>query len=84
MRQGKKYGWLVIGNLPITGATEPSKFYNYDTERTYRERNHKTSGSVHRCLFLGYHKKPRKSNQQGGTQAAMVVHRVNDSNIVHR
>lgn len=26
MRQGKKYGWLVIGNLPITGATEPSKF----------------------------------------------------------
>lgn len=26
MRQRKKYGWLVIGNLPITGATEPSKF----------------------------------------------------------
>lgn len=22
----KKYGWPVIGNLPITGATEPSKF----------------------------------------------------------
>lgn len=26
MRQRKKYGWPVIGNLPITGATEPSKF----------------------------------------------------------
>lgn len=26
MQQRKKYGWLVIGNLPITGATEPSKF----------------------------------------------------------
>lgn len=24
--QRKKYGWPVIGNLPITGATEPSKF----------------------------------------------------------
>ena len=24
--QRKKYGWLVIGNLPITGVTEPSKF----------------------------------------------------------
>ena len=35
MRQRKKYGWPVIGNLPITGATEPSKFQNYDTERTY-------------------------------------------------
>ena len=26
MRQRKKYGWLVIGNLPITGATEQSNF----------------------------------------------------------
>lgn len=26
MRQRKKYGWLVIGNQLITGATEPSKF----------------------------------------------------------
>lgn len=26
MQQRKKYGWLVIGNLPITGVTEPSKF----------------------------------------------------------
>lgn len=26
MRQRKKYGWPVIGNLPITGATGPSKF----------------------------------------------------------
>ena len=26
MRQRKKYGWPVIGNLQITGATEPSKF----------------------------------------------------------
>ena len=26
MQQRKKYGWPVIGNLPITGATEPSKF----------------------------------------------------------
>lgn len=26
MRQRKKYGWQVIGNLPITGATGPSKF----------------------------------------------------------
>ena len=24
MRQRKKYGWPVIGNLPITGATEPN------------------------------------------------------------
>ena len=24
MRQRKKYGWLVIGNLPITGVTEPN------------------------------------------------------------
>lgn len=26
MRQRKKYGWLVIGNLPITGATKPNNF----------------------------------------------------------
>ena len=65
------------------GATEPSKIYNYDTERTYRERNHKTSGSVHRYLFLGYPKKYRKNNQQGSSQAAMVVHRDNGSNIIH-
>lgn len=26
MQQRKKYGWPAIGNLPITGATEPSKF----------------------------------------------------------
>lgn len=26
MRQRKKYGWMVIGNLPITGATELSEF----------------------------------------------------------
>lgn len=26
MPQRKKYGWLVIGNQLITGATEPSKF----------------------------------------------------------
>ena len=24
MQQRKKYGWLAIGNLPITGATEPN------------------------------------------------------------
>lgn len=26
MQQRKKYGWLVIGNLPITGATELNNF----------------------------------------------------------
>lgn len=26
MRHQKKYGWLVIGNLQITGATEPSNY----------------------------------------------------------
>ena len=26
MRQRKKYGWPVIGNLQITGATEPNNF----------------------------------------------------------
>lgn len=26
MQQRKKYGWQVIGNLPITGVIEPSKF----------------------------------------------------------
>lgn len=84
MRQRKKYGWPVIGNLPITGATGPSKFQNYDTERTYRECYHKASGSVHLDLFLGYCEKPGKSNQQGSTQAALVVHRGNGSNIIYR
>ncbi len=43
----------------------------------------KTGGSVYWCLFLGYPKKYRKSNQQGSSQAALVVHRDNGSNIIH-
>lgn len=33
MRQRKKYGWPVIGNLPITGATKPSKFFRIMTQK---------------------------------------------------
>ena len=35
----KENGWLVIGNLPITGATEPSKFQNYGRKKS-ETRNH--------------------------------------------